>query len=194
MASDGTKRIFSIGIDPGISGGALVVINRRSEIVATRCLAAKTLIQSSVKCAATLRALAVEWKPLKNYTDVIVGIEDSPLYAKTAEKGKGTQLKNIGAMTACAASIFWSWSNEGEQIHLVDPQKWKGELGLSFKKMQDETDYQFRIRKKQASKDFAIKLLTDAGNDVNARQISYQRHDFAEAFLIARHVLNLSKS
>jgi hypothetical protein len=177
---------YAIGADPGLKGGALVFCS--SDLVQFEFVDIKAISLEE----STDLIPSVCWDLHKKYglggRRLVACVEDTNLFGGN-QTGKATQLKNIGIVYAGIRTALSAQLEEGRNIRLVSGFEWKKHLKLDQTRGDDESANAYQVRKKNASKNLAVKILQDAGQVVWANKIAKMRSDFAEAFLMAIYAL-----
>ena len=177
---------YAIGVDPGLKGGALVFCSTDLSQIEFVDIKASCLDDSIDKVSQT--CLKLHKKYHLGLTRVVACIEDTNIFGG-GQSGKSTQLKNIGVVYASIRNMLLPQLEEGRNIRLVSGFQWKKHLALDQTRRDEESLFAYKVRKKNASKALAVKILEDAGQSAWAGKLSKMRSDFAEAFLMAIYAL-----
>lgn len=182
---------FAMGIDPGLSGGALCFICPAMNVFKVVDLKAKTLTESwRILDKACIRFI-LEYSNLlnPNLMKIQIAVEDACIYNGNAQTGKSQQLKNVGMIFGTVASRFTDGKDEGSFIKLVPATRWKEYMGLTCHRQYGELDSAYKRRKEAMSKDMAVNSLYQAGMGEASDLLQIKRHDFSEAYLLALYAL-----
>jgi hypothetical protein len=177
---------YAIGIDPGLQGGAMVLISSNLEVIEFVDIKASSLGDSADTISDGVLGLIEKYR--LEAAIIVCCIEDTNIFGG-GQQGKSIQLKNIGTTYGCVRYLLRKQLQNGRNIRLITAYQWKKQMALDQTPTEDESHSAYQSRKKSASKQMAIQILQDAGYLNWGGKISRFRPDFAEAFLMAIYAL-----
>ena len=182
---------FAMGIDPGLTGGALCFISPDYSVFELHDLKAKSLEQSAEVIQKACLSLWAKYCDLRATSEQrLVGVvETAEGSYGVAHQGKTKQLINVGIAYGVSTTVFGQSFAQGADIQLARAKDWKQHFSLTCHRKEGETESDYTKRKKHASKTLAVSKLWCAGAKDASLALENKRHDFSEAYLLALYAL-----